>query len=131
MAPFEVPLAGFIVAGGASIAFSRVLLTSSELGAVLVAMRHRRRRARHRRAHRHAAEPVVERGGRRPHRLAIGVVVVGVASAARGERFIEEHEEEHAEAEASTRRGRRAHEHALTPEGTKSVTTTTVAEEEG
>ena len=60
-------------------------------------------------------------------------MVIGVASAARGERFIEEHPEEHAEEEAE-------HEEEgdeptgntpLTPEGTKSVTTTTVAEGEG
>ena len=133
MAPFEVPLAGFIVAGGSVIAFSRVLLTSSELGAVWVAVG--------------IAVVVLGTGvllATRPNlspnviaglltTLGIAVVVIGVASAARGERFIEEHQEEHPEAEAE-------HEEEgdeptgntpLTPEGTESVTTTTVAEGEG
>ena len=63
--------------------------------------------------------------------LGIAVVVIGVASAARGERFIEEHQVEHeaeeaehdAEGEAPTGNT------PLTPDGTKSVTTTTVGEE--
>ena len=101
MAPFEVPLAGFLVAGGSVIAFSRVLLTSSELGAVWVAVRHRGRGAR--------SSASCSPPGRtcRPNvvagvltTLGIAVVVIGVTSAARGERFIEEHPEEHAEEEA-------------------------------
>jgi len=131
MAPFEVPLAGFLVAGGSVIAFSRVLLTSSELGAVWVACG--------------IAVVVLCTGvllATRPNlssnviaglltTLGIAVVVIGVASAARGERYIEEHQEEHVEEEAE-------HEEEgdeptgntpLTPQGTKSVTTTTVEEE--
>ena len=57
--------------------------------------------------------------------LALGVVVAGVASAARGERFIEP-EEHHAD-EGGASEGHTA----LTPEGTKSVTTTTAPEGDG
>ena len=127
MAPFEVPLAGFLLAGGAVVAFSRILLTSSSLGAVGVAI---------------GIGVVVLAVGTlvalRPNLshdtvigvlcvLALGVVVAGVASAARGERFIEPHEEHHAEEEGDEPEGNTA----LTPEGTKSVTTTTVAEGAG
>ena len=66
-----------------------------------------------------------------------GVVVAGVASAARGERFIEPHEEHHAEEEErgeAERRGRRTSPRGTRrsrPRAPKSVTTTTVAEGEG
>ena len=131
MAPFEVPLAGFLVAAGSVIAFSRVLLTSSEHGAVWVAI----------------AIAIVVLGtgiliATRPNIssstivgiltvLGLVVVVVGVASAARGEREIEEHpgqkaaaQEEH-DVEGETPTGNTP----LTPDGTKAVTTTTVQEE--
>ena len=134
MAPFEVPLAGFLLAGGAVVAFSRILLTSSSLGAVWVAV---------------GIGVVVLSVGAivalRPNLshdtvvgvlciLALGVVVAGVASAARGERFIEPHEEHHAEeGEPAEPEGEGEPEGntPFTPEGTKSVTTTTVAEGEG
>jgi hypothetical protein len=127
MAPFEVPLAGFLLAGGAVLAFSRILLTSSSTGAVGVAI---------------GIGVVVLAVGTlialRPNLshdtvvgvlcvLALGVVIAGVASAARGERFIEPHEEHHAEEGGEEPEGNSP----LTPEGTKSVTTTTVAEGEG
>jgi hypothetical protein len=125
MAPFEVPLAGVLVAGGAVVAFSRILLTSSSGGAVGVAI---------------GIGVVVLALGTllalRPNLshdaiigvlciLALGVVVAGVASAARGERFIEP-EEHHAD-EGGASEGHTA----LTPEGTKSVTTTTAPEGDG
>jgi hypothetical protein len=127
MAPFEVPLAGFLLAAGAVIAFSRILLTSSEVGAVGVAV---------------GIGIVILALGTlialRPNLshdtvvgvlcvLALGVVIAGVASASRGERFIEPHEEHHAEEGGDEPDGNTV----LTPEGTKSVTTTTVAEGEG
>jgi hypothetical protein len=125
MGPFEVPLAGFLIAGGAVIAFSRILLTSSEGGAVGVAI---------------GIGVVVLAVGTlvalRPNLshdtvvgvlclIALGVVIAGVASAARGERFIEP-EQEHVQ-----HAGDSGGNPPLTPEGTKSVTTTTVAEAGG
>ena len=133
MAPFEVPLAGFLVAGGSVIAFSRILLTSSQLGAVWVACG--------------IAVVVLAVGvvfATRPNlspnvvagvltTLGVAVIVIGVTSAARGERFIEEHPAEHAEEEAEhdAEGDEGTGNTPFTPEGTKSVTTTTVAEEEG
>jgi hypothetical protein len=131
MAPFEVPLAGFLVAAGSVIAFSRVLLTSSELGAVWVACG--------------IAVVVLGTGiliATRPNLssntivgiltvLGIAVVVIGVTSAARGERYIEEHPAEHAEeqeehdVEGETPTGNTP----LTPDGTKANTTTTTVQE--
>ncbi len=133
MAPFEVPLAGFLVAGGSVIAFSRVLLTSSQHGAVWVAL---------------GIAVVVSGVGilfaSRPNlspnlvagvltTLGIAVIVIGVTSAARGERFIEEHPAEEAEeqAEHDAEGDEPTGNTPLTPDGTKSVTTTTVAEGEG
>jgi hypothetical protein len=127
MAPFEVPLAGFIVAAGSVIAISRVLLTASEVGAVGVA----------------CAVGLVVLGvgvllAMRPNMssnvvagvlttLGIAVVVIGVASAARGERFIEEHPAEHKaeEAEHNAEGDEPTGNTPLTPAGTKAVTTTT------
>ena len=65
--------------------------------------------------------------------LGIAVIVIGVTSAARGERFIEEHPAEHAEeqAEHDAEGDEPTGNTPLTPDGTKSVTTTTVAEGEG
>jgi hypothetical protein len=122
MGPFEVPLAGLLVAAGAVVALSRLFLTTSELGAVGVAtafgcvilaigavI---------------AAKPTLS-----PNVIAgvlavcaVGVVVAGVASAARGERVIEHHETEH---EGEEDGGLEPH----VPEGTSFATSTTVAEE--
>jgi hypothetical protein len=120
MGPFEVPLAGFLVAAGAVVAFSRVLLTSSELGAVAVAT---------------ALAIVILAVGTliatkprlSPNVIAgvlalcaVGVVAAGVASAARGERVIEHHEEEHGDDDGGLQ--------PYVPAGTHAATTTTVAE---
>ncbi len=120
MGPFEVPLAGLLVVGGSVFAFSRVLLTSSELGAVwvatalglvIIAI-----------GALFAAKPKLS-----PNLIAgvlalcaVGVVAAGVASAARGERIIEHHEAEHGE----DGNGNEVH----VPAGTNPATTTTVAE---
>lgn len=95
LAPFEVPLAGFLIVAGTVAAVSRLLLTSSQLGAVAVAtvlgvlilalgtvIATRPKLS----ANTIAAALVV---------CAVGVVAVGIGSAARGERVIEHHEEEH------------------------------------
>lgn len=122
MGPFEVPLAGFLVVAGTVAALSRVLLTSSELGAVWVATA--------------LGIGILAIGAliaTRPHissnviagllaLCAVGVVAAGVASAARGERVIEHHEEE----------GEAGHElKPFTPAGTNQATTTTTAGGEG
>lgn len=120
MGPFEVPLAGFLVVAGSVAAVSRLLLTSSELGAVGVATGF--------------GVVVLTLGtvfATRPKLSAnviagvlvlcgLGVVTAGVVSAARGERVIE-HEEEHGEDDG----GLEPH----IPAGTNHATTTTVAEE--
>lgn len=97
MGPFEVPLAGVLIAGGTVVALSRVFLTSSKLGAVwvatgiglvvlligvLLALRSK-------------LSPNVVAGVL--VLAAAGVVTAGVVAAARGERTIEPH---HAEEEA-------------------------------
>ena len=117
MGPFEVPLAGVLVAGAAVFAFSRMLLAASELGAVaiatvlgvvilvvgaLIATRPR-------------LSPNVVAG--LLLLCALGVVVGGVASAALGERVIIEHHEE------------KGGNEPFVPAGTNAATTTTVAEE--
>ncbi len=129
MAPFEVPIAGFLVVAGVVVAISRLFLTASSLGAVAVAtvlgvvilgigalI---------------AAKPKLS-----PNLVAgilavsaVGIVAAGVLSAARGERVIEHHEEEHSEAEGEGEGGGTGIE-ANIPAGTNSVTTT-VPEEEG
>jgi hypothetical protein len=89
----EVPLAGVLLVGGTILAFSRLLLTSSEHGAVIVAavlgaiilltgvvI-----------ATRPKVSPNVIAGVLAV--AAVGIVVVGVASASRGERYVEPHEE--------------------------------------
>lgn len=118
MGPFEVPLLGVLIVGGAIAAISRVLLTSSELGAVTVgavlgalilgvgALL----------ATKPSLSPNVQAGILVV--CALGVVVAGVASAARGERVIEHHEVHEEDG------GLQPH----TPAGTKPATTTTVAE---
>jgi hypothetical protein len=100
MSPYEVPLAGIFIAGTTVFAFSRVFLTSSELGAVWAAT---------------AFGAVVLVIGvviaTRPTLsanvvagalvvVALGVVTIGVVAAARGERTIEPHHAEHAEDQA-------------------------------
>lgn len=121
MAPFEVPLAGGLIVAGSVLAFSRLLLTSSQLGAVAVA----------------TVLGVVILGigwviASKPNLspnvvagvlalCAVGIVAAGVVSAARGERTIEHHEAEHGDEDGGL--------HPYTPEGTQSATTTTIAEE--
>jgi hypothetical protein len=122
MAPFEVPLAGFLVVAVAVVAFSRLLLTSSQFGAVwvatglgvlilglgaLIATKPK-------------LSPNVIAGLLTV--AALGVITAGVVSAARGERTIEHHEQ-HGEQEDVPG--------PYVPEGTESNTTTTVAEGEG
>ncbi len=122
LAPFEVPLAGFLVVGGVVLAISRLLLTASQTGAVAAA----------------SVLGVVILGigaafAAKPKIspnvvagvlsvLAVGVVAIGVASAARGERLIEHHEEHEEEGEGNE---------PFLPGGTNAATTTTVAEGEG
>ncbi len=121
MGPFEVPLAGLLVVAGTVAAMSRLFLTSSELGAVgvatglgvvILAI-----------GTLFAARPKLS-----PNVIAgilvlcgLGVVTAGVVSAARGERIIEHHEEEHGEEDG----GLEPH----VPAGTEPATTTTVAED--
>jgi len=117
MGPFEVPLAGVLIVGGTVAAFSRILLTSSEIGAVgvatalglsilaigtLIATKPR-------------LSPNVVAG--LLALCAVGVVAAGVASAARGERFIEPHEQTRGDG------GLQPH----IPAGTNPATTTTTA----
>jgi hypothetical protein len=105
-------------------AFSRVLLTSSQLGAVwvatglgvlilglgaLIATKPK-------------LSPNVIAGLLTV--AALAVITGGVVAAARGERTIEHHEEEHGEEEGSDLA-------PYEPDGTESNTTTTVAEGEG
>ncbi|MEO7429800.1 MAG: hypothetical protein ABIY48_10530 [Acidimicrobiales bacterium] len=119
MGPFEVPLTGVLIVGGTVAAFSRLLLTSSEVGAVgvatalgvailaigaLIATKPR-------------LSPNVVAGVLAL--CAVGVVVAGVASAARGERIIEHHQEE----PGNEGGGLEPH---IAP-GTNQATTTTVA----
>jgi len=120
MGPWEVPLAGVMVAGGGIWAFSRMFLTSSKLGAVWVAtgvavlvlgvgwvLATRPRLSRN------VVAGVVAL-------CAIGVLATGVVTAARGERIIEHHEPDHG-TELSP----------YTPGGTNAATTTTAPEGEG
>jgi hypothetical protein len=94
MAPFEVPLVGVLLVAGTVAAVSRLLLTSSELGAVAVAavfgtlvlaigatI---------------ATRPKISANVIAGLLVACGIVVVavGVGSAARGERVIEHHQDE-------------------------------------
>jgi hypothetical protein len=124
MAPFEVPLAGFLVVAGTVLAFSRILLTSSELGAVIVAT--------------FLGVAILTIGillALRPKLsagivagilslAALAVITSGVIAASRGERTIEPHEEEVYSDEGTGLS-------PYVPEGTDAATTTTVAEGEG
>jgi len=123
MGPFEVPLAGALVVAGSVAAISRLLLTSSELGAVwvgtglgvaILAI----------------AAVVAARPRLSPNVIAgvlalcaVGVATAGVVAAARGERVIEHHETEGEEHDSELS--------PLIPEGTDPVTATTAAEDEG
>lgn len=127
MGPFEVPLAGFLIAAGVVAAISRILLTSSELGAVGVAtvlgvvilgigvlL---------------AAKPTIS-----PNLVAgvlvmcaVAIVAAGVASAARGERLIEHHETDSEHGGEGDAEGGGLHPHV--PAGTRPAATT--VEEEG
>ena len=131
MAPFEVPLAGVLLVGVVVLAVSRLLLTSSSLGAVAVAcvvgliilaigtfL-----------AVRPSLSPNVVAGLLAA--VALGVVVAGVASAARGERFIEPHEQETTEGGEEGGEGEPEGNTVRMPEGTDPATTTTEAVEEG
>ncbi len=128
MAPFEVPLAGALVLGVSIFAFSRVFLTASKLGAVGVAT-----------ALSLAVLAVGVLLASKPRLSAnvvagvlalsaVGVIALGVVSAARGERVIE-HQEEHPEEgeEAEAEGGLRPN----IPAGTNPLVTTTVPEGEG
>ena len=127
LAPFEVPLAGFLIVGVVVIAFSRLLLTSSSLGAVFVAtflgvvilgvgiL--------------FALRPQVSPNVVAGVLCLLGLVVIagGVVAAARGERTIEPHSEEHSEGGEDEGTGLSPY----VPDGTDAATTTTVAEGEG
>lgn len=117
MGPFEVPLAGVLVAGAAVFAFSRMLLAASELGAVAIATVLGV-------AILVVGALIATRPRLSPNAVAgllllcaLGVVVGGVASAALGERVIIEHREE------------KGGNEPFVPAGTNAATTTTVAEE--
>jgi hypothetical protein len=119
MGSVEVPVAGVLLVGVAVFSFSRLLLTSSEHGAVLVASI--------------LGVLILVMGvviATRPKLsanviagvlavAAVAVVAIGVVSASRGERYIEPAEHHDT--------GISAHE----PDGTHHSTSTTVAEEEG
>jgi hypothetical protein len=118
MGPFEVPLAGFLIAGGSVAAISRILLTSSSLGAVGVAtglgigiLAIGSLIATKPRLSSNAIAGVLAL-------CAVGVLVAGVASAARGERVIEPHQEHGTETGGLE---------PNIPPGTQHATTTTVA----
>lgn len=121
MAPFEVPLAGALIAGGTVVAISRVLLTSSEMGAVAVATVFGIVIL--------AIGALIATKPRLSPNLVVGllamcavaVVAAGVVSAARGERFIEHETEE---------RGEDGGLSPFVPEGTKPAVTAP-AEEQG
>lgn len=93
MAPYEVPIVGVLIAGGSVVAFSRIFLTSSKLGAVGVAtvlgfgiMVVGALFATKPRLSPNVVAAVLAV-------CAVGVVAGGVASAARGERVITHHEQ--------------------------------------
>jgi len=121
LAPFEVPLAGGLIVVGAVGAFSRLLLTSSKLGAVVVIV-------------------VLSAGifaigvlfATRPKLspnviagvlvvAALGVVAGGIVSAARGERVIEHHEKPEGEGNGNGNE-------PFVPPGTNKSSPTTVEE---
>jgi hypothetical protein len=150
MGPFEVPLAGVLIAGGVVAALSRVFLTTSKLGAVWTAT---------------GIATVIlligillaQRSKLSPNVVAgvlvlaaAGVVTAGVVSVARGERTIEPHHAEQTDHEADPAEGGEGpdtdeapaeapHEEEgsqpttrnrpLVPEGTEIATTTTTEAE--
>ncbi len=124
MAPLEIPIAGILIVGGAVAAFSRLLLTSSVLGAVAVAMGLGTLillvgiffAARPKASPNLIAGVLVV--------AAIGIGVAGVGAAARGERVMEEHDESTEQDEGT------GNEVPVTP-GTNKSATTDEAEGEG
>lgn len=118
MGPFEVPIAGFLIAGGTVFLLSRILLTSSEFGAVAVAtvlgigiLAIGAAIASRPRISSNVVAGVLAL-------CAVAVVAAGVASAARGERVIEHHEEPGEEDDGLQ---------PYVPAGTNPATTTTTA----
>lgn len=94
MSPLEIPLAGFLIVGGVVVALSRLMLTTSKLGAVsaatalgVVILGVAAALAAKPRVSRNVVAGVLSVG-------ALTVVALGVVSAARGERTIEHHEPE-------------------------------------
>ena len=124
MGPFEVPIAGALVVLGAVFAFSRLFLTSSQLGAVWVAtgisvvvLVIAAVLAAKPRVSANVVAGVLSA-------CAVAVVAAGVVAAARGERTIEHHEPHVEEGEERS---------AYLPEGTNAdaATDATVPEGEG
>lgn len=125
MGPFEVPLAGGLLVAGVVWAISRMLLTSSEHGAVLVATV--------------VGIAVLGIGwllSAKPRLspnviagllaiCAVGVIAAGVATAARGERVIEHHETDSGADHGSEGGSGNV---AYDPPGTNRATTTTAAQ---
>lgn len=123
MSPLETPLAGFLIVGGVVIALSRLMLTTSKLGAVgaatalgVVILAVAAALAAKPRVSRNVVAGVLSVS-------ALAVVALGVVSAARGERTIEHHEPHLEEGEERT---------AYFPEGTntEAVTEATVPNED-
>jgi hypothetical protein len=125
LGPYEVPLTGVLLAGSTVYLLSRLLLTSSEKAAPWVAT---------------GAATVIFLIGvviatkpKIPTNaiagalvvVALGLVTGGVAAAARGERSIEHHEEEHPDGGHETDSGL----HPFVPAGTEHATTTTTEAE--
>jgi hypothetical protein len=127
LGPYEVPLAGVILAGVTVAALSRLLLTSSEHGAVWVATG--------------AATAIFVLGAiiaTKPKIsanviagvvvvAAIGLITGGVIAAARGERYIEHHEEVHEGEGGEAGSGLTP----FVPAGTRHSQTTTTTEAQG
>jgi len=124
MAPFEVPLAGFLIIAGCVIAFSRLLLTATAFSAVWVAaglgviilLLGVLLAAKPKLSHSVVAGVLTV--------AALAVITAGVLSAARGERTIEPHSDAHGEEEGTGLEPN-------IPAGTNPQVTTTVAEGEG
>jgi hypothetical protein len=127
MGPFEIPIAGALIVGGAIFAFSRLFLTSSSLGAVWIAtgiavviiVIAAVLSAKPKMSPNIVAGVVTA--------CAVAVVAAGVVAAARGERTIEPHET-HAEGDAEGGEGKSAYY----PDGTNTdaVTAATVPDPE-
>ncbi len=121
MSPFEVPILAVLLAGGGVAAISRVLLTSSRLGAVGVATAFGI-------AILTIGAVIATRPKLSPNVIAgaltlsaAAVLAAGVVSAARGERAIEHHQEDEGDSTGGN--------HPYVAPGTNRATTTTVAGE--